>query len=99
MSPDTASTPLRESMSQHDAHVRTERLDGLSVSPVVIRPTEPGLILADWAKENRTWLEHSLHQAGAVLFRGFAVEGVKVKARKLDDIYDDNLFMARITSP
>ena len=30
---------------------------------------------------------------------GFAVEGVKVKARKLDDIYDDNVFMARITSP
>jgi alpha-ketoglutarate-dependent taurine dioxygenase len=76
MRPDTASTELRESTSVHDARVRTDRLDGFSVAPVVIRPAEPGLGLADWAKENRPWLERSLHQAGAALFRGFVVDGV-----------------------
>lgn len=76
VNPDTAPSPLPESALRHDARAQTGRLDGLPVAPVVIRPTEPGVVLADWAKENRTWLEHALHQAGAVLLRGFAVEDV-----------------------
>ena len=76
MGPDTASTPLRESALRYDARAQIGHLDGLPVAPVLVRPTAPGVVLAEWAKENRPWLEQTLHQAGAVLFRGFAVEGV-----------------------
>lgn len=76
MNPETAPSPFPEGALRDDARAQTGRLDGLPVAPVVIRPTEPGAVLADWAKENRPWLEHTLHQAGAVLFRGFDVEGV-----------------------
>jgi hypothetical protein len=76
VSPDTASTPFRERALRADARAQTSYLDGLPLAPVVIRPTEPGVVLADWAKVNRPWLEQTLHSAGAVLFRGFGVEGV-----------------------
>jgi alpha-ketoglutarate-dependent taurine dioxygenase len=59
-----------------DRRVQAGRLDGLPAAPVLVRPTEAGLVLADWAGENRAWLEAALHQAGAVLFRGFGVDGV-----------------------
>jgi alpha-ketoglutarate-dependent taurine dioxygenase len=58
----------------HDARVETGRLDGFPAAPVVVRPTAGGLVLADWAGENRPWLEQTLHRAGAVLFRGFGME-------------------------
>lgn len=60
----------------HDARVRTGSLDGFPSAPVVVRPAEPGLVLADWAGENRPWLEHTLRRAGAVLFRGFGMDDV-----------------------
>lgn len=60
----------------HDDRVQTSRLDGFPAAPVVVRPTHPGLVLADWAGENRAWLEHTLHQAGGILFRGFGMDDV-----------------------
>jgi alpha-ketoglutarate-dependent taurine dioxygenase len=59
-----------------DGRVQTGRLPGLADAPVVVSPTRPGLVLADFAGEHRPWLEGALHQAGAVLFRGFEVEGL-----------------------
>ncbi|HET7232242.1 MAG TPA: TauD/TfdA family dioxygenase [Longimicrobium sp.] len=60
----------------HGDLVRTGRLDGFPSAPVVARPARAGLVLADWAGENRAWLEHTLHHAGAILFRGFGVDDV-----------------------
>ncbi|HEX8394957.1 MAG TPA: TauD/TfdA family dioxygenase [Longimicrobium sp.] len=59
-----------------DDRVRTARLDGYPAAPVVVSPAAPGLVLADWAGENRPWVEHTLHRAGAILFRGFGVDDV-----------------------
>ncbi|WP_420130159.1 TauD/TfdA family dioxygenase [Longimicrobium sp.] len=60
----------------HDHRVRTGRLDGFPAAPVVVYAAQPGLVLADWAGENRPWLESALHEAGAILFRGFGVDDV-----------------------
>lgn len=60
----------------HDDRVQTGRLEGYPAAPVVVRPAGPGLVLADWVGENRPWLEHALHGAGAVLFRGFGMDDV-----------------------
>ena len=60
----------------HDDRVQTSRLDGFPGAPVVVTPTVPGVVLADWAGENRPWIEATLHQAGAILFRGFGVDDV-----------------------
>ncbi|HEV2149657.1 MAG TPA: TauD/TfdA family dioxygenase [Longimicrobiaceae bacterium] len=61
---------------EHDGRVQTGRLNGFPAAPVVVRPAEQGLVLADWAGENRPWLERMIHQAGAILLRGFGVEDV-----------------------
>ncbi|HEX8395544.1 MAG TPA: TauD/TfdA family dioxygenase, partial [Longimicrobium sp.] len=60
----------------HDGRVQTGRLDGHPDAPVVVTPTAPGVVLADWAGENRPWIEATLHRAGAILFRGFGVHDV-----------------------
>ncbi|HYW07039.1 MAG TPA: TauD/TfdA family dioxygenase [Longimicrobium sp.] len=70
------SAPASPGMPQHDSRVRTGRLDGLPGAPVVVYPAAPGLGLADWAGDNRPWVEASLQQAGAILFRGFGVNDV-----------------------
>ena len=59
-----------------DSRVHTGRLDGFPDAPVVLTPAEPGLVLADFAGETRPWLQEMLHDAGAILFRGFDVEGL-----------------------
>lgn len=60
----------------HDDRVETSRLDGYPEAPVVVTPTVPGVVLADWAGENRPWIEAALHDAGAILFRGFGMDDV-----------------------
>jgi len=59
-----------------DGRVTVGRLDGFPAAPVVVRPTGPGVALADWAGENRAWVEETLHRAGGILFRGFRVDDV-----------------------
>ncbi|HYR11193.1 MAG TPA: TauD/TfdA family dioxygenase [Longimicrobium sp.] len=60
----------------HDDRVQTSRLDGFPDAPVVVSPTLPGVVLTDWAGENRAWIEATLHQGGAILFRGFGMDDV-----------------------
>jgi alpha-ketoglutarate-dependent taurine dioxygenase len=61
--------------SEPGDHAWLERLDGLA-APVVVRPDQPGLVLADWVGPHRPWIDSMLHDVGAVLFRGFTVDGV-----------------------
>lgn len=56
--------------------VRVGLLEGFPHAPVVVSPAAAGLGLAEWAGENRAWLETTLNRAGAVLFRGFGVDDV-----------------------
>jgi len=60
----------------HDDRVQTGRMDGFPDAPVVVRPAEAGLVVADWAGENRPWVDDALHRSGAILFRGFGMDDV-----------------------
>jgi alpha-ketoglutarate-dependent taurine dioxygenase len=71
---DSAAVPSIE--PGNDGRVQTSRLEGFPAAPVVVRPAQARLVLADWAGENRGWLEHALHQAGAILFRDFGMDDV-----------------------
>lgn len=61
-------TPLRLVLSDL---VQTKELEPGRSWPLVLTPTQPNLDLAVWAKEKVEFLERSLNQAGALLFRGF----------------------------
>ncbi|HEV7590114.1 MAG TPA: TauD/TfdA family dioxygenase [Longimicrobium sp.] len=76
MSVATESERVPGTAAAHDGRVHTGRLDGFPNAPVMVQPAEAGVGLADWAGENRPWLEDALHQAGAVLFRGFGMDDV-----------------------
>lgn len=71
MSVASEAVPVPGIAPAHDGRVETGRLDGLPAAPVVVAPAAPGVVLADWAGQNRAWVEATLHQAGALLFRGF----------------------------
>jgi alpha-ketoglutarate-dependent taurine dioxygenase len=83
----------------HDGRVRTGRLDGFPAAPVVARPADGGVVLADWAGENRPWLEHTLHQAGAILFRGFGIDDVDEFQRFMETSAGDLLPYTYRSSP
>jgi len=61
-------------LSQDDL-VKMEYLDPKKQFPLVIEPQEPGFNLADWAANNRELIEQKLLERGALLFRGFNIEG------------------------
>lgn len=42
--------------------------------PMIIRPRQGGLELADWIGQNRGFLDENLLKTGAILFRGFGVD-------------------------
>jgi alpha-ketoglutarate-dependent taurine dioxygenase len=56
--------------------VRTEYLDPEKRFPLVIKPEAAGFDLVAWAESSREFIEHQLLVSGALLFRGFKVEGV-----------------------
>ena len=43
--------------------------------PLVLRPSMPGVNLVEWAANNRAVVDGHVHRHGAVLFRGFELEG------------------------
>lgn len=72
-------TSVREAVSQAPiagaapvgAPVRTYTFSPDNKLPLVVEPAVPGIVLADWARENREWVEEQLKHHGAVLFRNF----------------------------
>jgi alpha-ketoglutarate-dependent taurine dioxygenase len=56
--------------------VRVDYLDGKRRFPLVMEPEAAGLDLVAWAENNREFIEQRLLERGAVLFRGFKIEGV-----------------------
>ena len=54
--------PVRESQTAPDQPL-----------PLVMEPAADSVDLADWARNNRDYIEQKLHQHGGILFRGFAL--------------------------
>ena len=57
--------------------IREELLHPEQPLPLVIRPAVAGLDPLAWARGNRELIEERLRKHGAVLFRGFGVDGVE----------------------
>jgi alpha-ketoglutarate-dependent taurine dioxygenase len=62
-------------LSQEDL-VRMDYLDPEKQFPLVIEPRAAGIDLLAWAGNNREMIECKLLERGAVLFRGFDVDGI-----------------------
>src|SRR5213596_3565348 len=53
--------------------VRESQLNQDQPLPLIIEPAADQVDLADWARNNREYIEQKLYQHGAVLFRGFGL--------------------------
>ena len=87
-------TPNNESLE-----ISATRLVGLTNAPVVVSATNPQQVLAEFAGEHRQWLEATLHEAGAILFRGFVTEGLDGFQRFMQSISGDLLPYTYRSSP
>src|SRR5215217_4144911 len=68
---DAAVRPLSHG-SDAPAGVRAYTL-GEQRLPLIVEPTEDGIVLAEWNARNREWVESQLLVHGAVLFRNFSL--------------------------
>ncbi|OAB58112.1 hypothetical protein AY600_04785 [Phormidium willei BDU 130791] len=59
--------------SLNQALIKTGQLTSDCPCPLVIQPQQNNVDLADWAQNNRPWLETQLQNTGAILFRDFSV--------------------------
>jgi alpha-ketoglutarate-dependent taurine dioxygenase len=71
--------------------IRTEFLPGRMNYPFVIRPNAQDLSLSAWAEHHRDYLEKKLLEYGAILFRGFRVDGVDQFERLSHAVTEDLL--------
>src|SRR2546423_11503849 len=80
MESDNKFRPVRRkplSLSQ-EVLVKTGALEeSSSPIPLLMSPVVEGVNLAHWAANSRSYLEQELLRCGAILFRGFRVEGVE----------------------
>lgn len=56
-------------------YVQTTALTEERTLPLVVSPAVPGLDPIAWARDHRDWIDRQLDQYGALLFRGFDLEG------------------------
>jgi alpha-ketoglutarate-dependent taurine dioxygenase len=74
--------PVKESQSHPDQPL-----------PLIMEPAADHVDLADWARNNREYIEQKLHQHGAVLFRGFglatATDFERVAASICHELYSE----------
>lgn len=59
--------------------MKMNSLPGLDAAPIVFEPDSPAQrpigALLEWAQSENALLTTTLHRAGAILFRGFDIEG------------------------
>ncbi|WP_051966848.1 TauD/TfdA family dioxygenase [Kitasatospora mediocidica] len=67
--------------------------------PALVRADAPGTDLALWIQENRDLVDTLAHEAGAVLFRGFAVAGPAGFRTVMDAVSDRVLEYGERSSP
>src|SRR5215813_13594337 len=56
--------------------VRLSYLRSGETLPRLVQPALDGVKLPAWVRSHRDWIEKTLHQDGALLFRGFALKGL-----------------------
>lgn len=52
------------------------RVSDAGALPLLLEPNAEHVVLEDWARDHRAWLEEQLWRQGALLFRGFGVTGI-----------------------
>jgi alpha-ketoglutarate-dependent taurine dioxygenase len=55
----------------HFSPVRESQLNSDQLLPLIMEPAADHVDLADWARNNREYIEQRLHRHGGILFRGF----------------------------
>src|SRR5689334_2885374 len=72
---------------------KTRLLESGMTLPLVIEPVHPDVELADWAANNREFVEQTLLKHGALLFRGFSVDAVphfeEFASMVCDELFDE----------
>jgi alpha-ketoglutarate-dependent taurine dioxygenase len=61
----------------HFNPVRESQLNDDQPLPLIIEPATDQVDLADWARNNRDYIEQKLHRHGGILFRGFGLGGAQ----------------------
>ena len=73
--------------------VKESQLNQDQPLPLIMQPAADHVDLADWARNNREYIEQKLYQHGAVLFRGFglatATEFERVAASICHELYSE----------
>src|SRR5450755_1239021 len=57
----------------HFTAVRESQLNPDQLLPLIVEPAADQVDLADWAKNNRAYIDQKLHRHGGILFRGFSL--------------------------
>jgi alpha-ketoglutarate-dependent taurine dioxygenase len=71
------------------AGVRAYQLSQTRKLPLVVEPTQDGIVLAEWNLTNREWVEEKLLVHGAILFRGFHMPSPADFERAAKSIYGE----------
>lgn len=83
-----ADTTTFTGLATPPAGVRTY-LIGDSKLPLVIEPTQDGIVLAEWNLANREWIEDQLKVHGGVLFRNFHLPSPADFERAAKSVYGE----------
>jgi alpha-ketoglutarate-dependent taurine dioxygenase len=79
--------------------IRAETLYEGNPLPLVIEPRMKGVILTPWARANREWIEKSLLEHGAILFRNFSIREIEDFELLIQAISDQSLEYRERSSP
>jgi alpha-ketoglutarate-dependent taurine dioxygenase len=86
--------PQPVSLQEEDQLVTTRPLRDGAALPLVIEPAIADLDLADWARQQRSFIDQQLARHGALLCRGFSIDSIaKFEAFSLaicSELYDEN---------
>ncbi len=88
---------LQSDISMDDVH--TEFFSNDQVLPLVIKPKNNNMSLADWGTQNKKNIESLLTEFGGVLFRGFAVDGASEFQQFIANVSSDAIKYMDQTSP
>ena len=53
------------------------QFDSRNNFPTIVHTPSPQICLVDWVGENKSWIHDNLKKSGALLFRGFRIDGPK----------------------
>jgi hypothetical protein len=74
-----------------DNNISFRTLDPDRAFPLLAQPTTNGVSLVDWCHEHRERVQESIAEHGAILFRGFDVNGQTGFESVVDCLFDKKL--------